>query len=258
MQWERDEKKNLPEEEVPCQKSAEESGSVCKIFSGELEITPRKDLKEQETLSLQQRRNWEREAEEQSAGPKAVLEKGLGPGASINQPENSLRPPTKSIWGFSESEWCDLLSDPMTTKGETFAEELSSLWSHLQVPFKVKFQKQTPRIGASFELYFLMQISEAFPIPCFDPRTSSHDLPKRVPVVEVQFSCRFNFILAAYIFDTLNVSLCRRMRDLGVQQQMVGTVVEGKERDFNGELKNVRVNLWHGDKIKWCIASDIR
>lgn len=83
---------------------------------------------------------------------------------------------------------------------------------------------------------FFKQIFEAFPIPCLDPHTSSHDLPKSVPVAEVQFSCRFNLFLYVYILGTLNGSLSRRVRDLGVKQ-MVGIIAEGKERAFNGELK---------------------
>lgn len=39
-------KKKLPEEEVQFQKNTEESGLVCKTFSGELETTRRNDLNE--------------------------------------------------------------------------------------------------------------------------------------------------------------------------------------------------------------------
>lgn len=101
------------------------------------------------------------------------------------------------------------------------------------------------------------QIFEAFPIPPFDLHSSSRDLPKRVPVVKVQFSCRFNFFLSVYTFDTHLTPCPGKQRDVGVKQ-VVGVVAEGKERAFNrGGDKNRRVNLWHGDKIQWCITSDI-
>ncbi|XP_010171636.2 golgin subfamily A member 6-like protein 22 [Antrostomus carolinensis] len=96
VQWEKA-KEKLPEEEGQCQKNAEETGSVCKIFSEELEITPRKDLKERATLTLQEGRGWEREAEEQGAGPKAALEEELSPVGSTAQPESSPRAPAESI-----------------------------------------------------------------------------------------------------------------------------------------------------------------
>ncbi|XP_010001343.1 PREDICTED: plectin-like [Chaetura pelagica] len=85
VQWERPQK-NLAEEDVQCQRNTEETGSVCKICSGELEITQSKDLKEQATLSLQQGTHSKREAEEQSSGPKPVLEEGLSPGGRTDQP----------------------------------------------------------------------------------------------------------------------------------------------------------------------------
>ncbi|KAM6314889.1 LOW QUALITY PROTEIN: uncharacterized protein AAHN32_000658 [Aegotheles albertisi] len=58
VQWERA-KKKLPED-VQCRKNAEETGSVCRTFSVELKITPRKDLKEQATLSATGERLGER------------------------------------------------------------------------------------------------------------------------------------------------------------------------------------------------------
>lgn len=103
VQWERAQKK-LPEEEVQFQKNTEESGPVCKMFSGELETTQRNDLKEQAAMSLQQGRDWDKEAEEQSVSLKTVLEEGLSPGGSTDRPESSLRSPAKPIRDSSESE----------------------------------------------------------------------------------------------------------------------------------------------------------
>ncbi|XP_014802444.1 PREDICTED: golgin subfamily A member 6-like protein 1 [Calidris pugnax] len=100
VQWERA-KNKLPEEEVQFQKNTEESGPV----SGELETTPRNDLKEQATSSLQCGKDWEKEAENQSVIPKAILEEGLSPGRSTDQPERSPVSPTKPFQDSSESEW---------------------------------------------------------------------------------------------------------------------------------------------------------
>lgn len=65
------------------QKNTEESGPICKLFSGQLEITQRNNLKEQATSSLQQERDWEKEAEEQGVSLKTVQEEGLSPGQGV-------------------------------------------------------------------------------------------------------------------------------------------------------------------------------
>lgn len=79
----RSQKKKLSEKEVQFQKNTEESEPVCKIFSGELEIIQRNNLKEQATSSLHHERDWEKEAEEQGVSLKTVQEEGLSPGQGV-------------------------------------------------------------------------------------------------------------------------------------------------------------------------------
>lgn len=80
VQWERA-KKKLPEEEVDCQENAEDTESVYKIFSGELEIPQRKDLKEHATLMLQHGRAEQECWSESCSGGRDK------PWGSTNQPE---------------------------------------------------------------------------------------------------------------------------------------------------------------------------
>ncbi|KAM8810935.1 uncharacterized protein ACNFOS_015590 [Eudromia elegans] len=102
VHWERLEK-NLPEEKVQIQKNTkEECGLPGNILSGELEITQKKDLKDQAKASPQQGGDWDKEAEE-TAGQRAVEEEGPSPGRSADEPKGSLRPIAKSIWDFFES-----------------------------------------------------------------------------------------------------------------------------------------------------------
>ncbi|XP_067148277.1 LOW QUALITY PROTEIN: uncharacterized protein [Apteryx mantelli] len=90
--------------DIPETKNAkEECGPPGNTFSGELEITQKKDLKDQAKASLQQGRDWDKEVEEESAGQRAVLEEGPSPGRSTDEPKGSLRPIAKSIWDFFES-----------------------------------------------------------------------------------------------------------------------------------------------------------
>lgn len=58
----------------------------------------------------------------------------------------------------------------------------------------------------------------------------------KVVHTDVAFPWRFIFFLTVYIFDILNGSLSRRMRHLSVKQ-MLGIIAEGREREFNKEVK---------------------
>ncbi|XP_010213791.1 PREDICTED: hsp70-Hsp90 organizing protein 3-like [Tinamus guttatus] len=103
VHWERPEK-SIPEEKMQFQKNAkEECGPPGNMLSGELEITQKKDLKDQAKASFQQGGDWDKEAEEETAGRRAVREEGPSPGRSADEPEGSLRPIAKSIWDFFES-----------------------------------------------------------------------------------------------------------------------------------------------------------
>ncbi|XP_025892981.1 hsp70-Hsp90 organizing protein 3-like [Nothoprocta perdicaria] len=103
VHWERPEI-NLPEEKVQIQKNIkEECGPLGNIFSGELEITQKKDLKDQAKASLQQGGDWDKEADEETTGQRAVGEEGPSADRSTDESKGSLRPIAKSIWDFFES-----------------------------------------------------------------------------------------------------------------------------------------------------------
>lgn len=58
----------------------------------------------------------------------------------------------------------------------------------------------------------------------------------KVVHTDIAFPWRLIFFLTVYIFDILNGSLSRRMRHLSVKQ-MLGIIAEGREREFNKEVK---------------------